>query len=237
MKKILFQAIFLGYLYLNLITFILLYNTKYMNILLVNTLIYFLISIIIFLFFLKLKEHTLSYGSIITFSRTIINIVILSVAIFFDNLISSANLIIVLSLISLTLDGVDGYMAKLFNQSSKFGELFDMESDTLLMFILCLSLYLNFNSNIYILLIPVYRYIFIIMQKKIIWCRNNLPDSLRRKFICVAVTLILIASHITIFNEKIVAYMINFSIFLITFSFSKDIIWLYQKNMVKRYEY
>jgi len=229
MKIILFQAIFLGYLYLTLMTLIFFYNTKYIDALLMNSLIYFIISFILFFIFLKMREKRFSYACIITFSRMIINIIIFSLILFYEE-ISLGYLIVVLALISLFLDGLDGYLSKLFNESSKFGSVFDMETDTLLMLVLSLSLYMNFNSHIFILIIPFYRYLFVFMQKKITFLSKDLSESFLRKFICATVTLMLILCHIPGTTINIITYTINFAIFLITFSFARDIIWLYKNK-------
>ena len=140
---------------------------------------------------------------------------------------------IILALISLLLDGLDGFISRRHNNTSKFGELFDQESDNFLMFVLSISLYINKDIGLYVLLIPAYLYIFIALMTKYSWLKNTLPDSILRKSVCVVTTILMIISHEVYLNEYIFKFIINLALFIITFSFSKDIIWLYRNKYEK----
>ncbi|MEC9205676.1 MAG: CDP-alcohol phosphatidyltransferase family protein, partial [Pseudomonadota bacterium] len=201
-----------------------------------NTLFFLFISFIIFLAYIKYNERFLTYASVVTYCRAIINILIFSIIINIDqfNIVDTRNnyinILPVLFFISLILDGLDGYLARLLDQTSEFGTKFDLEIDTFLLLLLSFSLYKDFNANLAVFLIPLYRYLFFILQFKLKWLRTPLPESMRRKFICFFVTLLLIISHFSFFPMYLVNGFINLSILLITFSFLKDIIWLYRKE-------
>ena len=238
MTQNIFKIIFFGYVYMLLITSILLKNQINTSILLQNTIYFFIISFIIFFYFKKLNEKQFSYASLITYARCIINILIFSIIInseIYTSLIinnNEKNLLLFLLIISVGLDGLDGYIARYFKESSLFGYKFDLETDTLLILILSISVYLNIHGNLIVLLIPFYRYVFFALQFKYQWLKNNLPESYRRKLICLLVISILIICHIPKIPIYMIMPFIYLSIFLITFSFLKDIIWLYKNKFL-----
>ena len=236
MRMTIFNYVSFGYIYLALISFIFFQDFLTFTILLQNTLFFLLISFIIFSFFIKSHEKFFTYASIVTYCRVIINILIFSVVIHINefNLINIknnyTNILPILFFISLTLDGLDGYLARFLNQTSKFGARFDLETDTLLLLVLSFSLYINMNANLSVFLIPLYRYVFFILQIKFKWLEFSLPKSIRRSFICFFVTFLLIICHLPYLTAYLIGTLINFSILLITFSFLEDIIWLYRNK-------
>ncbi len=235
MKENIINYIVYGYLYLVLISFIVFQDLLTFHILLQNTLFFLIISFIIFYFFIKYSQKSLTYASIITYSRTIINIALLSIILNIEsfniiNLNNFPNTLLIIFTISIILDAIDGFLARFLNQVSKFGEKFDLEIDTFLLFLLCLSLYKNIDIGLYVFLIPLYRYAFFILQFRFKWLQHSLPESFRRKLICSTVTILLIFCHLSFLNKYIIITTIISSILLITFSFLKDIIWFYTKN-------
>ena len=236
MRKTVLNYFLFGYLYLVLISAVFFQNLLTFTILLQNTLFFLFISFIIFSFFLKYNEKFLTYASLVTYCRSIINVLILSVILHIDqfNIVNAnnnyINILPFLFFISLVLDGLDGYLARLLNQISEFGAKFDLETDTFLLLLLSFSLYKDLNANVTVFLIPFYRYVFFILQFKFKWLKASLPESMRRRFICFFVTFLLIISHFSSFPTHLVDGFINLSILLITFSFLEDIIWLYRKE-------
>ena len=208
-------------------------------ILLQNSISFLFISYLIFKYFSISEVLNFSLASKITYMRLTISLLLLiaSVNSGIDKAIFeifyNENIFIILALVSLILDGLDGSIARKYGNSSKFGELFDQESDNFLMFVLSISLYINKDIGIYVFLIPAYRYIFNVLMIKYTWLKNTLPDSLFRKSACVLTTLLMIISHDTYFNVYISNFIIVFALFIITFSFSKDIIWLYGNKYEK----
>ena len=208
-------------------------------ILLQNSLFFLFISYLIFKFFSTTELLRFSFASKITYIRLTISIVLLTASIASSRdaaifrVFYNESTFIILALISLLLDGLDGFIARRYNDTSKFGELFDQESDNFLMFVLSISLYINKDIGLYVFLIPAYRYIFITLMTKYSWLKNTLPDSILRKSVCVMTTLLMIISHEVYFNEFIFNFIINLALFIITFSFSKDIIWLYRNKYEK----
>jgi len=222
------------YFYLILLSVVFFQTELTLTILLQNTLIFLLFSYVIFFYYNKYKQKRFSYASYITYARLIINILVLSIVIYIatigNNIFYNNGTIFVICLISLFLDGIDGFIARYLRQNSKFGEIFDQETDTILLLILSLSININLGQNFLIFLIPLYRYIFLLTQYKVEWLNQALPKSQIRRFLCFLTTLTLILCHMPYIYSSALYYLVNFSIFLITFSFAKDIIWLYRNK-------
>ncbi|MBJ41641.1 MAG: hypothetical protein CMD84_05150 [Gammaproteobacteria bacterium] len=236
MNKSLYKIIFQAYCYL-LFLFLVLYQ-EYLtySILLYNTLFFIIISSIIFYIFNIFKTNKFTYASYITYFRIILIIILFSItinsylskeffSIFYEN-----NLFLIISFIALLLDWFDGFVARYLKESTKFGEIFDQETDTFLLLILALSLYLNYNTTIAIFIIPSYRYIFVFLGLYFTWLKNTLPESYLRKTICSMTALLLIICHLQCLSMIYVQIISILAFLIITFSFTKDIIWLYRSN-------
>ena len=223
-----------AYFYLILLSVIFFQTELTLTILLQNTLIFLLFSYVIFSYYNKYKQKRFSYASYITYARLIINILVLSIVIYIatigNNVFYNNGTIFVICLISLFLDGIDGFIARYLRQNSKFGEIFDQETDTILLLILSLSININLGQSFLVFLVPLYRYIFLLTQYKVEWLNQALPKSQIRRFLCFLTTLTLILCHMPYIYSSALYYLVNFSIFLITFSFAKDIIWLYRNK-------
>jgi phosphatidylglycerophosphate synthase len=142
-------------------------------------------------------------------------------------------IIIILSTLSLIMDGLDGFIARKYNLVSKFGEIIDQESDNFLMLVISISLYLNKDIGLYVFLIPLYRYIFLASMKKYDWLKKTLPISQFRKIACVLTIILMIMSQDVYIDYENTVFLVILSLFIITFSFSKDIIWLYRNKNSK----
>ena len=73
--------------------------------------------------------------------------------------------VIAASIAILTLDGVDGYVARKLKLASEFGEYFDKEVDALFMVALCLLLYAKGHFGAWILIPGLLRYVFVLYLK------------------------------------------------------------------------
>lgn len=71
------------------------------------------------------------------------------------------DLIILLALLILCLDGVDGWLARKFDCASEFGEYFDKETDAFFMLILCWLIVLDQRLSLWILIPGLMRYVFV----------------------------------------------------------------------------
>ena len=137
--------------------------------------------------------------------------------------------ILLLVIISLILDGADGYLSRHLNQMTLFGKTFDQEVDNFLIFILSFSLIYNYDFNIALVCIPLYRYIFLILIKQGFISNHELPESLFRKTVCVMTILSLAACNYYNMVESMRS-LIYIIIILVSYSFLKDTIYLYRRK-------
>tara|TARA_B100001109_G_scaffold79804_2_gene65248 strand:- start:6557 stop:7267 length:711 start_codon:yes stop_codon:yes gene_type:complete len=192
-----------------------------------SSVVTFFVSIFVFYFLLSKYDLVLNLPNQITLFRFVINIFIFVITLNID--VYSLNLLLILSIISMSLDGIDGYTSRYLNQTTKFGEVFDQEVDNFLIFILTISLIINHDYNYYIIIVPIYRYVFQLSKKLGLLSNDDLPDSFLRKFICVAMTMILVLCNCfnTVHSFNTLLYVI---ILLLSYSFIKDSIWLYRRK-------
>ena len=137
--------------------------------------------------------------------------------------------ILLLVIISLILDGADGYLSRHLNQMTLFGKTFDQEVDNFLIFILSFSLIYNYDFNIVLVCISLYRYIFLILINQGFISNHELPESLFRKTVCVMTILSLAACNYYNMVESMRS-LIYIIIILVSYSFLKDTIYLYRRK-------
>ncbi len=89
------------------------------------------------------------------------------------------------SVLLLTLDGLDGYLARRTHLASAFGARFDMEIDALLTLVISVLVWQSGKTGIWILLLGLMRYGFVLAGVVCTALDNPLFPSFRRKLICV----------------------------------------------------
>ncbi len=176
--------------------------------------------------------QNVNLANYVTYLRLVIMITLLVLILFrsdVDNMYYSLY-ITFFSFLVLIMDWLDGYFARKLKQITDFGFFFDQEVDNIFLFILVLSITLN-NSELYFLwLIPLLRYIFLLMKYIFVWMRSELYDSIRRKSICAVTTFLLIMCNLEFLSFFLIELLSIISMFIILFSFMKDILWLYRRN-------
>ena len=65
------------------------------------------------------------------------------------------------------------------------------------------------------------------------WLKTELPISQFRKFACAVTTLFMVIAQDVYFDPENTLFLVILSLFIITFSFAKDIIWLYRNKYEK----
>lgn len=98
---------------------------------------------------------------------------------------AAAWLVFGVAVVAFALDGVDGWLARRAGLESAFGARFDMEIDALLGAVLALVLLTHGTVGPTILILGFSRYVFVMAG--LIWpaLQRDLPQSMRRKTICV----------------------------------------------------
>jgi phosphatidylglycerophosphate synthase len=94
---------------------------------------------------------------------------------------------------ALSLDAVDGWLARRCGMASRFGARFDLEVDALLILILAVLVWQSGRVGAWILIIGLARYAFVLAGWLLPFLRAPLPPSRRRQAICVqqGITLLL----------------------------------------------
>ena len=180
----------------------------------------------------RFNLQNVNLANYVTYLRLVIMITLLVLILFrsdVDNMYYSLY-ITFFSFLVFIMDWLDGYLARKLKQITDFGFFFDQEVDNIFLFILVLSITLN-NSELYFLwLIPLLRYIFLLMKYIFVWMRSELYDSMRRKSICAVTTFLLIVCNLEFLSFFLIELLSIISMFIILFSFMKDILWLYRRN-------
>ena len=134
--------------------------------------------------------------------------------------------IVGLSSIALALDGVDGLVARRSGQATRFGARFDMELDAFLMFVLSLLVWRAGRVDVWVLLVGVFRYVFVAAGW--IWpaLTAELPASLRRKTVCVLQGIALIVCLAPVVPPELAPRVAVGAATVLVYSFAVDIIWL-----------
>lgn len=138
------------------------------------------------------------------------------------------------ALVILTLDGLDGWLARRTGHASAFGAHFDMETDSLLVLVLCATALLMGKAGPWILLAGGLRYLFLAGKVLVPWMKGDLPDSFRRKTLYVVSTtgvIVILAPTITTPFSFLIA---GISVICLTASFAIDVVWLYRNAEQER---
>ena len=221
-----FQLFFLNVSYLMLLVLLLTPGEITQSILTSSLYVLMFISAIS-IFTLRESRIDFNIPNLITNFRLVLNIFIF--VCIYNTESYNIETILLLVIISLILDGADGYLSRYLNQMTLFGKTFDQEVDNFLIFTLSFSLIYNYDFSISLVCIPLYRYIFLILIKQGFISDHELPESLFRKTVCVITILSLAACNYYNMVESMRS-LIYIIIILVSYSFLKDTIYLYRRK-------
>ena len=221
-----FQLFFLNLSYLMLLVLLLTPGEITQSILATSLYVLMFISVIS-IYLLRESQIDFNIPNLITNFRLVLNIFILICI--YNAESYNIEIILLLVIISLILDGADGYLSRHLNQMTLFGKTFDQEVDNFLIFILSFSLLYNYDFSILLVCIPLYRYIFLILIKWGFISNHELPESLFRKTVCVITILSLAVCNYYNMVESMRS-LIYIIIILVSYSFLKDTIYLYRRK-------
>ena len=139
---------------------------------------------------------------------------------------SEAWWVIAVSTIALILDGVDGRVSRYKQCETTFGARFDMELDAFFLLVLSVLVWHNGKTGAWITGIGVTRYCFLIAAFFGPWLGRTLPESLRRKIICVVQGIALLICLGPIVPSALAIFVGATALFLLVVSFGIDIYWL-----------
>jgi phosphatidylglycerophosphate synthase len=133
-----------------------------------------------------------------------------------------------LALVALSLDGVDGWVARRTGSATALGARFDMELDAFFILVLCLALLLLGRVGPWVLAIGAMRYAFVAAGWRWPWLAADLPESLRRKAVCVWQVAALMLALLPALPEMLAVWLLATALAGLTFSFAVDVRWLYR---------
>lgn len=126
------------------------------------------------------------------------------------------------------LDAVDGPLARRQGCTSAFGARFDMETDAFLILTLSILLWRHGKTGPWVIASGVLRYLFIAAAWAWPWMAAPLPESLRRKAVCVVQIIVLIVALAPIVPPTVSAPLSAAALVLLAWSFWVDVVWLRQ---------
>jgi phosphatidylglycerophosphate synthase len=136
----------------------------------------------------------------------------------------------------LLLDGVDGWVARRGGLASRFGARFDMETDALSVLVFTLLLLRTGQASPWVLAIGLARYIFVGVG--LLWppLARELPQSLRRKTICVVTVTGLLISLLPFVAAGSARIICAAALVVLVYSFAVDCVWSVRIWRVSRTE-
>lgn len=129
--------------------------------------------------------------------------------------------------LALALDGVDGWVARRWRCSSAFGARFDMELDAFLILVLCVHLLAMEKAGSWVLAIGAMRYAFVAAMRVWRWLDGPLPESRRRKLVCVWQVVSLLLCLLPAVEAQVAVPLLALALGLLTGSFAADVRWRY----------
>ncbi|MGM0701377.1 MAG: CDP-alcohol phosphatidyltransferase family protein [Pseudomonadota bacterium] len=127
---------------------------------------------------------------------------------------------------ALLLDGIDGWVARRTVTTSAFGARFDMELDAAFILVLCLALLAVGKLGVWVLAIGTMRYAFMLAGWRWPWLAAELPESRRRKAVCVWQVAALLLALLPPVSPVPAGYLAATALLGLTVSFAVDIAWL-----------
>lgn len=137
-------------------------------------------------------------------------------------------LVVTLAAVALSLDWVDGQVARRTGTSTALGARFDMEVDAFL--ILVLSAYVAVHMGPWVLAIGLMRYVFVAASWRLCWMNAPLPASYARKVVAAVqgIFLVVAASGLLPFA----GVLVGLALASLVWSFGRDVLWLWNNAAV-----
>lgn len=134
--------------------------------------------------------------------------------------------VIALATVVMILDGVDGLVARRTGTVSAFGARCDMELDAALIMALSVLVWTSGKVAVWVLLIGLMRYLFVFGAW--VWpvLSGPLPESLRRRAVCVVQGVVLLVALGPIIPPSLATLVVGVGLAILTYSFSVDVHWL-----------
>lgn len=142
-------------------------------------------------------------------------------------LVAQAWALATLALVVLLLDGADGWVARRTATASAFGARFDMELDAAFILVLCLALLSMDKVGAWVLAIGAMRYAFVLAGWRWSWLAAELPESRRRKAVCVWQVSALMIALLPPVAPPTAGWLAATALAGLALSFARDLAWLW----------
>lgn len=137
-----------------------------------------------------------------------------------------------LAVIALSLDAVDGWVARSTGTASPFGARFDGEADAFLMLIL--SVYVADALGGWLLAIGLARYVFGAAGWWVPWLRGQLPPRYWRKVVAATQGVVLVWAAAGVGPLLLMYAALTGALALLAESFGRDVLWLWHRRSDER---
>ncbi|MFM7275691.1 MAG: CDP-alcohol phosphatidyltransferase family protein, partial [Gammaproteobacteria bacterium] len=131
--------------------------------------------------------------------------------------------------LALLADGLDGWVARRTGTQSDFGARFDMELDAFLILVLACCVLAMGKAGAWVLAIAAMRYLFVAAMWPWPWLAAPLPESRRRKAVCVWQVAGLVLALSPWVSLQLAAAVLASALALLAWSFALDVRWLYRR--------
>lgn len=132
-------------------------------------------------------------------------------------------------LLLLTLDGLDGWLARKRGNSSSFGARFDMEVDSLLALVLAVLVWQTDKVGAWVVLLGLFRPAFILASYRWPALAGELPPAWRRKVVCVVQVAALATMLAPVVHTTLATALAAIVLGLLVWSFGRDTWWLLRR--------
>jgi len=139
--------------------------------------------------------------------------------------------LVVLAIVALVLDAVDGMVARRTGTASALGARFDMEVDAFL--VLVLSVYVARPVGAWVLAIGAMRYAYVVATWTLPWMRGTLPPRYWRKIVAATQGVVLVFATGHVLPRPLMAAALVASLALLIESFGRDVGWLWNHRLVE----
>ena len=138
--------------------------------------------------------------------------------------------IVSLGTLAMVLDGVDGWVARRTGSGSRFGARLDMESDAGLILLLSILVWQSGQAPAWVILMGAMRYLFVAAGRVEPALRAALPESMRRKVVCVVQGVTLLVALGPIIPPALATFAVGTGLVLLLWSFGVDTVWLLRRR-------
>lgn len=139
--------------------------------------------------------------------------------------------VVAIATLALSLDGLDGWLARRSNLTSAFGARFDMEVDSILALVLAVLALQSGKAGPWVLALGLMRYGFVVAGFLRPRLAAPLPERFGRKAVCVLQITTLVALLAPVVTPPASIALAAFATIVLVWSFAVDIVWLERRHV------